>query len=401
MLKILQISNKAPYPPNDGSSIAIYNMAVGLLENNVQLHVLTINTKKHFKPDSEVPSEFKKSAHYLSVYKNTNTNPFGALLNLFSTQSYFVSRFYFKRFNKRLIDILAKNNFDIVQLEGLFMAVYLNTLRGHSRAKIVLRAHNVEHYIWNRHVLIEKNGLKKWYLQLQNKRLKAFELSILSKVDAVMPITKIDAEELIKLGCRKPIYTCVTGVDVAAYQVKSSDVTKPNTVFYFGSMDWLPNQEAVLWFLENCWEKVLKAVPESIFVVAGRGMPAHFLKINKPNVLLVDSVLDGKQFYHQHQIMVVPLWSGSGLRIKIIEGMAFGKAIVSTSIGAEGINYIENESIVIANNAEDFSAAVIDLLKNPDKRMSLEKHAAEIAQKEFDNAKVVSGVVNFYNQLIE
>ena len=400
MLKILQISNKAPYPANDGSSIAIYNMAVGLLENKVQLHVLTINTRKHFKPDSEVPSEFKSSSHYLSVYKNTNTNPFGALVNLFSTQSYFVSRFYFKRFNTRLIDILAKNNFDIVQLEGLFMGVYLNTIRAHSSAKIVLRAHNVEHYIWNRHFLIEKNGLKKWYLQLQNKRLKAFELGILSKVDAVMPITKIDAEELIKLGCRKPIYTCITGVDVAAYQVKSSDVIKPNTVFYFGSMDWLPNQEAVLWFLENCWEKILKAVPESKFIVAGRGMPQQFLKINKPNVLLVDSVLDGKQFYHQHQIMVVPLWSGSGLRIKIIEGMAYGKAIVSTSIGAEGINYIENESIVIANNAEDFSAAVINLLKNSDKRLSLEKHAAELAQKEFDNEKVVSGVVHFYNQLI-
>ena len=401
MLRILQISNKAPYPANDGSSIAIYNMAIGLLQNDVQVHLLTINTKKHYKPDSEVPEAFRKSVHYHAVYKNTNTNPLGAVLNLFSSQSYFVSRFYFKRFNTALIEALLKNTFDVIQLEGLFMAVYLDTIRKHSRAKIVLRAHNVEHYIWNRHVLIEKNRLKKWYLELQNKRLKDFELSILSKVDAVMPITKIDAEEIANLGCDKPIYTCITGVDVKAYQVKSSDVTKPNTVFYFGSMDWLPNQEAVLWFLENCWEKILKAVPESKFIVAGRGMPPQFLKINKPNVLLVDSVLDGKQFYHQHQIMVVPLWSGSGLRIKIIEGMAFGKAIVSTSIGAEGINYVENESIMIANTAEDFSAAVISLLKNPDKRMSLEKHAAEIAKHEFDNAKVVLGVVNFYDQLIK
>ena len=96
MLRVLQICNKAPYPSNDGSSIAIYNMAQGLIENGVKLHLLTINTKKHFKPDNEVPVSFKENSNYFSVFQNTDTSVFGALLNLFSTKSYFVSRFYFK-----------------------------------------------------------------------------------------------------------------------------------------------------------------------------------------------------------------------------------------------------------------------------------------------------------------
>ena len=93
MIKILQICNKAPYPANDGSSIAIYNMANGLCDNGVELHLLTINTKKHFKDDKGVPEDFKLKTHYQSVYHNCNTSLTGAFLNLFSPESYFVSRF--------------------------------------------------------------------------------------------------------------------------------------------------------------------------------------------------------------------------------------------------------------------------------------------------------------------
>ena len=131
-MRILQICNKAPYPPNDGSSIAIYNMGVGFITNGVELHVLSINTKKHFKPDIEVPADYKAKAHYRSVYENTDTSSFGAFMNLFSSQSYFVSRFYFKNFEKTLIEKLKSNAFDVVQLDGLFMATYIPIIKKYS-----------------------------------------------------------------------------------------------------------------------------------------------------------------------------------------------------------------------------------------------------------------------------
>lgn len=400
MLRILQISNKAPFPANDGSSIAIYNMAKGFLANKVVLHLLCINTKKHFKPDEGVPEWFQQHTHYRSVYHNTNTNPLGALLNLFSSQSYFVSRFRFKAFELALRETLQNTTFDIVQLEGVFMGVYLPIIRKYSKAKIVLRAHNIEHYIWNRHLLVEQNFLKKLYLQLQNKRLKQFELQIFKSCDAIVTITKTDEAELQRLGCFKPSTTCITGVDIDLYQKNSAVQPKPKTVFYFGSMDWLPNSEAVLWFLNHCWEKIHKAVPDARFIVAGRGMPAHFHQLIAPNLLLIENVPDAEAFYRQHEVMVVPLWSGSGIRIKIIEGMAYGKAIVSTSIGAEGIACTHKKNILIADNAQAFSDAVIDLLKKPVLRMELETQAAIFAQQEFDNTKVVSALTMFYNQLV-
>jgi len=400
MFKVLQICNKAPYPANDGSSIAIYNMAKGFIENNVSLHLLTINTKKHYKPDKEVPEDFRENSHYNSVYRNTNTSTLGAFFNLFTGNSYFVSRFYFKKFEKKLIEILKATTFDIIQLEGLFMAVYIDTVKKHSKAKIVLRAHNVEHFIWRRHIAHEKISAKKVYLTLQNKRLKKFEVEVVSKVDAIVPITKTDEDEFKKLGFQKPIFTCITGVDVKSYQTKLVLNEKAKTIFYFGSMDWLPNQEAANWFLLNCWEAVHKAVPEAKLIIAGRGMPIEFFHITRPNVIIVENVENGKAFFQQHQVMIVPLWSGSGLRIKIIEGMAYGKAIVSTSIGAEGIKYTDKKNILIADNAADFSQAVIKLLSDTAARTELEKNAAEFARIEFDNFKVVSRLVQFYTQLL-
>jgi glycosyltransferase involved in cell wall biosynthesis len=400
VLKILQISNKAPFPANDGSSIAIYNMAQGLIDNGIKLHLLTINTKKHYKADSEVPSDFKQNSNYLSVYQNTDTSAIGAFLNLFSSQSYFVSRFYFKEFNDQLIKILSKNTFDIIQLEGVFMAVYIDTIKKYSKAKIILRAHNIEHKIWERHLTTSKKSILNFYLSIQNKRLKKFELDIMKKIDAIVPITDHDKVVFEQLGFKNKLFTCITGVNVASYQTKSALQIKPKTMFYFGSMDWMPNQEAVKWFLENCWDKISKAVPDSKFIIAGRGMPKSFLQLNLPNVLIIENVKDSKSFYEQYQIMLVPLLSGSGLRIKIIEGMAYGKAIVSTSVGAEGIYCDPKHDLVIANSADDFSNAVIELLNSDEKRKQLEKNASAFAYKEFDNKNVVSRLVQFYNTLL-
>ena len=129
MFKVLQIANKAPYPANDGSSIAIFNMAQGFIENDIPLHLLTINTKKHFKADSEVPQDFKSKSHYASVYGDTNTSAMGAFFNLFTGSSYFVSRFYFKAFEKKLAETLKSQTFDIIQIEGLFMGVYIDIIK--------------------------------------------------------------------------------------------------------------------------------------------------------------------------------------------------------------------------------------------------------------------------------
>jgi polysaccharide biosynthesis protein PslH len=398
LFKILQITNKAPAPPDDGSSIAVYNMCMGLIENGAEVHLLAINTKKHFKPIANADSNFVKKSNYQVIEHDTDVNVFGAVFNLFSSQSYFVSRFYFKEFEKQIIKKLNATKFDIIQIEGVFMGVYLDVIRKYSTAKVVLRAHNVEFLIWERHLKSEYSLFRKKYLTLQTARLKNYEIGILNKVDAVVSITEVDKTIFSELT-NKPVSVCITGLNLASYRRNGETITRSKSVFYFASMDWMPNQQAVDWFLANCWEKIAAEVPDATFVVAGKNMPERYRKINARNVRIVPEVNDGKEFYHQHDILVVPLLSGSGLRIKIIEGMAYGKAIVSTSVGAEGIPIENGKNILIADKADDFANAVIKVLKDQELKARLEREALLLSEREFDNKCVVSELIGFYKAL--
>jgi len=397
-MKILQLCNKAPYPANDGSSIAISTLAEGLADNGIELHLLPINTKKHFKPEENIPAAFKQKTNYQSVYKNTDTNALGAFFNLFSAQSYFVTRFFFKEYEELLIQKLETNSFDIIQLEGVFMATYIPIIKKYSKAKIVLRSHNVEHQIWERHLVSEKNILKKMYLTIQNNRLKTFEVNTFNKVDAIVTITDEDKKNISLICPKTPIHTCLTGVNLEEYkQVFQSK--NPNTLFHFASMDWMPNIEAVDWLLNHVWNDVLKQQPDAKLVLAGRGMPERIKNVASENIIVIDTIKDSTEFYNSYDIMLVPLWSGSGLRIKLVEGLAYGKAIITTSIGAEGIPYSANKNLLIADTNTEFTKAIITLLTNLDLKQDLQKSARTLAENHFNYKLIAKNLITFYNTL--
>lgn len=396
-MKILQISNKAPYPPNDGSSIAVYNMAKGFIDNGIDLHLLTVNTKKHFKEDKQVPEEFKKQSNYTSVYRDTDVKPLGALLNLFSFQSFFVSRFVFKEFEDALTKKLKENEFDVIHIEGLFMAPYMDVIKRYSKAKITLRAHNVEHLIWNRLIKNEKSTLKKWYLRLQNKRLKKLEVNVLNRVDGIVPITSYDKDLMLGLGIEKKYCVSPTGILLDRYKMDKTSVN-PNTFFHLASMDWMPNIEAVDWFLDEVFNPYLKN-ENAEFNLAGRFMPEKYLQLNGGNLKVQGAVDNNIDFYNQHEVMIVPLQSGSGMRIKIVEGLALGKVIISTSIGAEGIPVTHGENILIADSPKEFADVIKLLIDNKELKEKISLNARKFIEEKFDNTKLISELIHFYKTL--
>jgi len=397
-MRILQISNKAPYPPNDGSSIAVYNMAKGFINNGAELHLLTINTLKHYKNQHEVPQDFLEQSHYTAVDRDTAVTPIGALMNLFSSESFFVSRFVFKEFEEKIIEKLKANQFDIVHLEGLFVAPYIPIIRKHSKAKITIRTHNVEHLIWDRLIENEKSAVKKKYLSIQNTRLKKLELQILKEADGIVTITNYDKKLFEQLGIKTKAVVSPTGIVLDRYAINRS-ITKTNSVFHLASMDWMPNTEAVDWFLEKVWAKNLKNESNLQFTLAGRFMPDAYLKQSEGNLKVIGSIDDNIQFYNEHEIMMVPLQSGSGMRIKIIEGMAMGKVIVSTSIGAEGIPVTHNENIIIADTPEDFANAIKNLSSDQELKTKIGNNARKFIEDNFENTKLISELLRFYESL--
>jgi glycosyltransferase involved in cell wall biosynthesis len=397
-VRVLLIAHKNPYPPDDGGKMGIYTMIEGLLSNNIQLDVLLMNPTKIFRPLEK--SLVSKKINYIdAITIDTNVKILPLIYNLlFQKESYFVTRFIDKNFEKKLEEILTKNNYDIVQLESIFSAVYLPLIKKYSN-KIVLSAHNIEYQIWERVCNHEKNIFKKWYLNIQTKRLKKFEESIFKNVDAITAVTEQDKQFILSLFPDKPIVVTPNGLDMQNFEIISFEQQKLNTIFYLGSLDWIPNQQGVVWFLKNVWQKVLERKNDVQLIVAGKKIPQWLKDFQVKNVRFYSDVPDTKELYHQYAITIVPLFAGSGIRVRIIEGMAYGKCIVSTRVGAEGIPCEHNKNIIIADTPEDFAQEILDLLNNPNKVKSIQQEARKFAEENFSKEKVYLPLVKLYQQI--
>ncbi|MFV0266997.1 MAG: glycosyltransferase family 4 protein, partial [Draconibacterium sp.] len=174
------------------------------------------------------------------------------------------------------------------------------------------------------------------------------------------------------------------------------------SLFHIGSMEWGPNQEGLLWFVRNCWPAIHQKYPDLKFYVAGRNAPAWMAKkFDQPNVQFLGEIADAYEFMNSKAIMVVPLFSGSGMRVKIIEGMALGKSIVSTPIGVEGIEVEKNRHILIAETAEQFVDAVSELVDNKELFENIGRNAIGFIHEKFDNLAAASKLIDFYKQYIK
>lgn len=402
-MKILLLANKAPYPPNDGGALATYNMALGLSNAGAKITLLTIRTPKHPGPSGPFPKEFTDFVDLQTVFIDTTVSVGKALWNLlFSKRPYNAVRFDSPEFRLLIERKLLASRFDLVQLEGAYLHPYIKTIRKHFHGPIVLRAHNVEKEIWQRSAANQTNLLKKWYFNLLAKRIERLEADLLGKVDLLVPISSCDSEKLHHMG-----YAGLSYVSPAGYHLKNSlgsfDEFEHPSVFHLGGLDWHPNREGLIWFFDSCWTQVLKSVPQAKFYVAGRNAPKWFVKkIEKyKSVQYCGEVENAANFMRSKGIMIVPLLSGSGMRVKIIEGMVLGKAIVSTSIGAEGINAEPQRQIVIANSSQEFVASLVSLLQNIEYAKEMGQQAKEFAHKAFDNCLLTQNLMAFYVQFMQ
>ncbi len=395
-MKILLLCNRIPHPLKDGGAIAVHNMIKGLKTAGNTVDVFSLNTKKHFVPPPEIPSFFNENGSLIYVDVNTSIKPVDAFLNLFGNKSYNIERFFQQVVDEKLMEVLLANQYDLIQIEGLFMLPYLATIRKHTKVKVTYRAHNIESQIWSR-LAASASGIKKWYLQLLSKRLLEFESKVPGKVDVIIPITNDDAQFFNTHFTGVKIFVSPAGVDLESF--KNIDVNPiAKSFFHLGALNWLPNQEAVTWLLTTIFQKLISKRSDFSIYIAGKHTPSRFFDYQNSNVVVLGEVDDAVMFMCRHEVMLVPLLSGSGMRLKIIEGMALSKAIISTSVGAEGINYTHQKNILIANTEEEFVTAIEYLLDHPERIIELGLAAKELIYEEYDNHSVVKKLSNFYKE---
>lgn len=389
-MKVLIISHRNPFRLKDGGSLAIYFILRCYRQLGYDTTLLMMNPVKHYIPPEEYLPMVKELGINAVVHDiNTNPNPFAALKNLFfSDLSYILERFYDKKYNQKLIQLLQNNHYDLIQLEGSQLALYLDTIKKYApNTPVALRAHNLEYEIWERTAQIEKNFFKKWFYQINAVRFKRWEIEQFKRVDFVFPLSDRDLKKIQSYAPNKKYYTINFGIDLDKYPKQYIDL-KRISVAFLGALDWIPNQEALLWFLDNVWSRIDGYYEGLEFFIAGRNAPDWLIKkIKSYNVNFVGEVESSVDFITQHPIFVVPLMAGGGVRIKIIEQMALGRVIISTPIGAEGLEVMNGENILIAETSDDFIRDIDYLLRNPDGIRYIS-----------ENARIT--VENFYNEQV-
>jgi len=397
-MNIFQICNKSPYPPTEGGPIAMNTIALGLNKAGHRVKILTMNTPKYSIQKEKIPEEYIKKFDFESVFINTSIQAHKAFLNIFSSKSYIAERFISTDFEKKIIQILQEYKFDIIQLESIYVAPYINTIRKYSNAKIIIRAHNIEHYIWERIANNCSNIFKKWYLNHLARTLKKIELTVLSKADGIAAITPFDATYFKNAGISKPILFVPAGINSNAIPEIKKQRDFPG-IFHLGSMDWIPNQDGIKWFLEHIWKEVIKEFPDLKIEIAGRKMPEWLQKYQTKGVTILGEIDDALFFYLSKTIMIVPLLAGSGMRIKILEGMACGNTIISTTIGAEGIQITPEKNILIADSPREFVYQIKKCITNPDICNNIGSEAKKLIEEEYNNDIIIQKLIDFYKQL--
>jgi polysaccharide biosynthesis protein PslH len=400
-MKILILCNKSPYPPKEGGPIAMNAIIEGLIDAGHQVKVLAINSNKYGVDLKDIPVDYREKTGIETVFIDLSIKPVDAFFNLFTGKSYHVERFINEAFSQKLTEILKGDTFDIVQLETLYISPYIETIRKYSDARIVLRSHNIEHLIWQRVASITTNPLKKLYLNHLAKTLKKFELGVLDKFDGIATITAKDGKYFEKAGCTVPMIAIPFGIDTAKIVENPGIKAEFPSLFHIGAMNWMPNEEGAKWFLEKVWPLVHERYPELKFYLAGRAMPDWLKNTDQPNVVVVGEVDDAFEFIYSKAIEVVPLFSGSGIRIKIIEGMAAERAIVSTTIGAEGINVEHGKNILLADAPQSFFEAICQCVDDEAFCKKLGKAARQLIEKDHANSRLIKRLTEFYAQISE
>lgn len=387
-MRILQICHKSPFPPAEGGPMAMKAVRDGLISAGHSVHTFTLSTPKF--PVVEETAAGMEAFSY--CYVDTTVRIWPAFRDLCLNRSYHISRFYHNKTSEQLLQLLRKSEFDAILIESIFMMPYFRLIRENFSGPVILRAHNIEHLIWQRIAENESNILKKRYLKTLSRQLKRFELNCFLQADAIATISEVDEDivrRMVPAAEVKTIPFAISGNDIL-FAKKQFTVT----FGHIGSMDWTPNSEGIDWFLNDAWPVIHKKHPEAIFRLAGRNMPQRFFNLEKSGIMTVGEVDNAAAFMQQLDLMIVPLLSGSGVRIKIAEALSLGVPVMTTAVGAEGLHVKNGHDIFICTSTDQIINGIDQIIENPGLLKSIADEGLKTIKAFHSSEAVTDGLVS-------
>jgi hypothetical protein len=357
-MRILYIAHKSPFPIADGGCFAMMQL-VKSLHHEATVDALIFDTHKH---PFTAATKAELSNYCSVIYPQkvtTEIKPIAAIITLLRNKNYNLSRFC----SSELKTFLEQNqaNYDAIICDGLYSAAQFASI-DNGVTKLIIRAHNVEHQIWKQQAHLEKSLLKRFYLKRLARTLRSEELALLNKADAVWTISEADKTVLAN-QIITPITTIPISINTPSYEV---DYTV-NQCFHLGSMNWKPNKEAVDFLIQTVWNRHTDLPP---LVIGGSFITANSFTNLPSKCSVIGSVDDALAFMAKNGILVSPIQSGSGVRVKLLEALSLGVPIITTTIGASGID-VATAGIIIVETAEEFTQAIIEISNDEQRKRAI------------------------------
>ncbi len=380
-LKVLFLSQRFLYPMDTGGKIRTGKM----LDKLSDLFEVTLVSNVESPKDDLYLGEIKNLCHqfhpvpWKEVKKYTLSFYLRLLMQMTSRYPVTVLNDYSRDIETRLHHLIAQESFDLVICDFVQSSLNFKHIKN---VKTLLFQHNVESEIVNRHIKTNKNPIIKLFWWLQYVKMYRYEKAMCQKFNGVVAVSELDRQYMQTRYQAPHVFAIPTGVDTENLVPQEAE-PEANSLIFTGSMDWLPNEDAILFFVQQILPRIRRVIPDVKLSVVGRN-PSPYLRqklSGEDAVDLVGWVEDVRPFIARHALYVVPLRIGGGTRIKVYEAMAMGKAMVSTPIGTEGLPVEPGKHVWLAAEAEDFAEAVIHLLQDRSARRQLEVEARRFVER--------------------
>jgi sugar transferase (PEP-CTERM/EpsH1 system associated) len=380
--KILWVKGGGFLPLDTGGKIRSYN----LISHLARSHSIVVFTfyGAHEQDENTLMNEIVERAvcHPLDLPKSRSfKEAFRYFRNFFSTRPFAVEKYCRRIVQQQVRELISRERFDLVVCDFLVAA---GVIPWEAPIPKLLFTHNVEAAIWKRLCNVTHNPIKRVAFEREWRTTKAFEAQVLHMADHVLTVSNTDRDSFSSTIAPERITIVPTGVNTDFFR-STGCAQRPRSLVFTGSMDWIPNEDGIVYFLRHILPLVRRSLPDTSLTIVGRSPSANLKRevARIQNVLLTGRVDDVRPYVDQAEVYIVPLRAGSGTRLKIFEAMALRKAIVSTTVGAEGLAVINNRHLLLADDSDEFASAVLRLLENAGLRNRIGSAARELVENKF------------------
>jgi sugar transferase (PEP-CTERM/EpsH1 system associated) len=400
-MRILWLKTELLHPVDKGGKIRTYQMLKELRRD----HEITYLTLDDGSADKDARSMATEYCHELICIPHQQRKKFTPGfyaelgMNLVSNLPYAISKYESRAMRSQIEQLTSTRDYDVVVCDFLAPAV---NLPRNLRCPTILFQHNVEAMIWKRHAEVASNPLKRTYLSGQWRQMVAFESVICRRVDYVIAVSREDTETMRREYKVTAIDDVPTGVDTEFFRPRHADKREPYNLVFTGSMDWLPNEDAIQYFTSEIMPLIKQQVPEVTLTVVGRNPYPALVELSKrdPSIIVTGRVDDVRPYMERAAAYVVPLRIGGGTRLKIYEAMAMEKPIISTTVGAEGLPVRNESELLLADSPAEFAAAVVRALTDQEFAFHLGRRAATLVRQEFGWRRVAQRFAEICEQTL-